>query len=79
MKLKLYGEVCCELCYSVIHNHMYECPVCHTKEAGTTLYLELAEYDWNEPFSCESCNTTFVRTNEQQTWYWADIEVEVVE
>ena len=57
-KVPYYEQICCEECYSVVHNHFNECPICKTEDAATDVYSEM----WNrlkENVSCEECNSEF--------------------
>jgi len=72
-EVKWYIELCCELCHEPIHNH-FDCPICETKRAGTSMYGDVVYYI-DEPFSCEECGTTF-RIVE---YYGLSAVVEVVE
>lgn len=49
--LKVYPEICCDFCMSIIHNHI-ECPICLEKYAGTDKYIDL---DDEKELSCEEC------------------------
>lgn len=54
MKLNLYAEICCHVCYEVIHNH-FDCPVCGEEFAPTSLYCDEADLEIGETISCEKC------------------------
>lgn len=54
VEIEVYGEICCELCNDIIHNHI-ECPVCKKGYAETDQYGDL--YDEKE-LTCE-CGTVY--------------------
>lgn len=55
MRVNYYPEICCEECNEVIHNH-FDCPVCKTNDAKTSVYGQIhAGYE----ISCQSCCATF--------------------
>lgn len=41
--IAVYGEICCEMCSEVIHNHL-DCPVCGKKYASSENFHDLFEY-----------------------------------
>lgn len=55
LELKIYGEICCDDCNDIIHNHL-DCPVCKKDYAGSDQYIDL--YD-EEEISCEVCGTVY--------------------
>ena len=61
--LTVYGEICCELCNEIIHNHI-DCPVCKRKDVETDRYCDLSEVD---DLTCNNCKTTFLKVSED--WY----------
>ena len=36
--LEIYGEICCDDCGDIIHNHL-DCPVCKKDYAGSDQYI----------------------------------------
>lgn len=63
--IKIYSEVCCELCGEIIHNHL-DCPVCNTKNASSDNYGSLADdFDYKDGAKnktiliCEECKSEF--------------------
>ncbi len=71
VELEVYGEICCELCNEIIHNHI-DCPVCKTDYAETDQYCDL--YD-EEEVTCEDCGTTFAKISDG--WYY-DCKAKIV-
>lgn len=61
--VELYGEICCEVCNEIIHNHI-DCPVCHKKYASTDCYGPVYE---TKTIKCLNCNTVFENTTD--SWY----------
>jgi hypothetical protein len=55
--VEIYPEICCEDCGEVIHNH-FDCPICKTKDAGTSMYGQANSHDY-PTFECESCPAKF--------------------
>lgn len=52
-------EICCDICWEVIHNH-FHCPACGDNDAGSSIYHEVDFEGWNEnSFECEECDTVF--------------------
>jgi len=62
--LEVYGEVCCDMCNEIIHNHI-DCPVCKKEYAGTEQYCDL--YD-EKTIECENCGSVFEKTS--NSWYY---------
>jgi hypothetical protein len=62
--LEVYGEVCCDMCNEIIHNHI-DCPVCEKEYAGTDQYCDL--YD-EKTIECENCRSVFEKTS--NSWYY---------
>lgn len=62
--LEVYGEVCCDMCNEIIHNHI-DCPVCEKEYAGTEQYCDL--YD-EKTVECENCGSVFEKTSD--SWYY---------
>lgn len=54
--LKISGELCCELCGEVIHNHI-ECPACGRRNAGTDCYQSIYDGVENvgDVLQCAEC------------------------
>ena len=71
VELEVYGEICCNLCNDIIHNHI-DCPVCKSNYVGTDQYCDL--YDEKEVM-CDDCGTTFVKTSD--SWYY-DCKAKIV-
>lgn len=63
VQLQVYGEICCDDCGEVVHNHI-DCPVCRTAYAATDRYHNLYE---DMDLTCEECGTVFVKVSE--SWY----------
>jgi transcription elongation factor Elf1 len=62
-RLEVYGEICCEVCNEIIHNH-FNCPVCGKFYAPSANY----EYLENEDIlACELCGAKFKLIGEG--WY----------
>jgi hypothetical protein len=62
--LEVYGEVCCDMCNEIIHNHI-DCPVCKKEYAATEQYCDL--YGEKE-VQCENCRSTFEKIS--KSWYY---------
>jgi len=62
--LEVYGEICCDLCNEIIHNHI-DCPVCKNSYAETDQYVDL--FDETE-LTCVKCKTIFQKVSE--SWYY---------
>jgi len=71
-ELEVYGEICCDDCGEIIHNHI-DCPVCKEEYAGTDQYCDL--YDEKE-IQCENCETKFEKVS--KSWYY-DCQVKITE
>lgn len=71
VELEVHGEICCDLCNFIEHNHI-DCPVCETQYASTDKYCDLHE---EEELMCENCKTVFAKTSE--SWYW-DCKVRII-
>ena len=56
-EVKFYGEMCCDFCNDIIHNH-FTCPVCKDYYAGTDIYMALSDDEVTE-FTCEECGSRF--------------------
>jgi len=56
---EFYPEICCDVCNEIIHNH-FDCPICKTHYAGTSIYLDFNYLDKNHEFYCEKCNSKFI-------------------
>ncbi|MGL5719822.1 MAG: hypothetical protein ACRCYP_03395 [Alphaproteobacteria bacterium] len=54
-------EIHCDECMEVVHFHFdEECPVCHTKHAGTDQYCSVMEcFQSTGCFFCQSCDSKF--------------------
>jgi hypothetical protein len=63
-KLEFYGEICCDDCRDIIHNHI-DCPICKKKYAGTEQYHH-AEAE--EDIICEECGSVFELVKEEGNW-----------
>jgi len=61
--LEVYGELCCDLCNNVIHNHI-KCDICGYGYSGTDKYCYLYE---ETELTCEECNTTYEKI--EGSWY----------
>ena len=57
-KVKIYGEIHCEECNIIEHNH-FECPDCYNKYASTDIYHDISDESVGALFSCEECGTLF--------------------
>jgi hypothetical protein len=55
IEIEYYGELCCEECNEIIHNHFEECPACGKRGAGTDVYGGMYEMEEGESISCEEC------------------------
>jgi transcription elongation factor Elf1 len=58
--IKVYPEICCEICNETIHNHM-DCPCCK-KYTSTDAYFDLQEHIGYNAFieiECEECGARF--------------------
>lgn len=71
VELEVYGELCCDLCNDIIHNHI-DCPVCKDSYAETDQYCDL--YDETQ-LTCENCETVFEKVSD--SWYY-DCKAKVV-
>jgi len=67
IELEVYGEICCDVCDDIIHNHI-DCPVCEKKYAGTEQY-HYVESD--EDVVCKECGSVFelIKEGEYFSWY----------
>ena len=73
MKLKIFPEICCEVCNEVIHNHI-DCPICENHRAATENYGELENDDI---LICERCGSEFKLLS--KNWYDFDgCDVEII-
>jgi transcription elongation factor Elf1 len=63
---KLIGEICCELCNEVIHNH-FDCPSCGEKYASSDCY-DYFDYKPGEQVGCESCGAVFEYVRDYEVW-----------
>jgi len=57
-EIEIYGELCCDDCNNIIHNHM-DCPICKNDYASTNIYYEIWEFDKDDVLTCEECKTNF--------------------
>lgn len=74
MRLTIHAEICCELCNSVIHNHL-ECPCCGDSYAATSAYCDLFEEDVGYEIHCE-CGAGFRLVSKEgwrEEWEWEQI------
>ena len=71
IKIKIFGEICCDYCNEIIHNHI-DCPICNEKYSETDVYHEL---EINEIIECDNCNSEFKLLEE---YYNDPCEVEIV-
>jgi hypothetical protein len=58
-----YGEICCDNCNEVIHNHM-DCPVCKRSDVGTDQYCDM---HYENIISCQECGSVFEKISGE--WY----------
>jgi transposase-like protein len=67
IELEVYGEICCDHCEEIIHNHI-DCPVCKNTYAPTEQYHYI---DSNEDIVCQECESVFelVKEGEYASWY----------
>jgi hypothetical protein len=72
VELDVYGEICCDLCNEIIHNHI-DCPVCESDYAETDQYCDL--YDETQ-LTCEDCGTVFEKVSDK-SWYY-DCKTKIV-
>jgi len=72
VELKVYNEICCEICYEILTNYI-DCPVCK----GDYVELEHQTGDLNdqEEVTCEECGATFAKTS--FGWYF-DCKAKIV-
>jgi uncharacterized protein (DUF2225 family) len=63
IELDVYGEVCCDDCGEIIHNHI-DCPVCKNTYASTSSYCDLSE---EKIIECDVCYTVFKKISD--SWY----------
>jgi len=68
-QISVYGELCCEECNEIIHNHL-DCPVCGKTNSASENYHDLSE-DTPCRLVCE-CGAIFETTDcpydEEATW-----------
>ena len=57
LKIKVYGEICCDYCNEVIHNH-WDCPACNEKYASTDTFMTLHDLEAGEEVTCK-CGAKF--------------------
>lgn len=67
--LEVYGEICCEECNDIIHNH-FDCPICGKQDAPTDNYIELESDDI---LTCQLCNAEFKLAS--SSWYFGAVAV----
>lgn len=60
-KIDFQPETHCDYCNEFVHNH-FDCPVCNTKSASTSIYGEYWDVD---EFECEKCKAKFRRVYEE--------------
>ena len=75
-KIRIRGEICCERCNEVVHNHI-DCPVCERKNVGTDCYFDLYEKlreDGELIIQCPKCKAVFKFVDEDQgELYWGGL------
>lgn len=69
--LEVYGELCCDLCNGIIHNHI-SCPVCKKGYAETDQYCDLSD---ETELTCEACKTKYRLFS--GSWY-GDCKAEII-
>jgi len=69
-ELGVYGEICCDDCNEIIHNHI-DCPVCEKQYSSTDQYCNLSD---ETEISCDNCLSVFKKISE--SWYY-DCNVEL--
>ncbi len=62
VNIEVYGEICCELCNEIIHNHL-DCPACNKQYAGSKKFGELE----NDDILTCSCGAQFKLLSD--SWY----------
>jgi hypothetical protein len=79
MKLEICPEICCDLCYGVIHNH-FHCPSCDNIDASTNLYHDINEEPVGFILKCDECGAKFVLISkgedkwDRDNWEWEQIK-----
>lgn len=73
VKLEVTGEICCDECNDIWHNHM-DCPVCKVSDAGTDVYHDL--YHHSDVLECEECGAVLEKI--AGDWYSSDCMVRIV-
>lgn len=75
MKLKIYPEVCCDMCGETVHNHI-DCPICGEEYAATDIYHDLSWFrddkEEDRVMICE-CRAAFKATKMEgwiDDWEW---------
>lgn len=57
-EIEIYGEVCCDFCNEIIHNH-FTCPACGNDYASSNICESLWDHASDE-INCEECGAWFV-------------------
>jgi hypothetical protein len=57
MKITVYGELCCDDCGEIIHNH-FDCPSCGLEYAPSDAYHDLG-HENPAIIGCEKCHARF--------------------
>jgi hypothetical protein len=59
-EIEVYGEICCDYCGEIIHNH-FDCPVCEAKYTATDCYYNLSESYYSDEaiIDCAKCKSKF--------------------
>ena len=71
ISLEVYGEVCCDECGDIIHNHL-NCPVCEDKYADSDQFTDMSD---ETQIQC-CCGTVYELVD--GLWY-NDAKVKIVE
>lgn len=74
IEIEFYGEICCDMCNEVIHNHM-ECPECKNDWAATNFYGPVYDYTNDDPciLECEECGAKFQIVEKTYPYSWVKI------
>lgn len=74
VKLRVWGEECCEVYNEIIWNWIDKCPVCYKEDALAEEHGDLYDED---QIQCSSCDSIFLK--KKGSWYSGyKCEVEII-
>ena len=75
IELEIFSELCCEICWDVIHNHV-NCPVCKDEYASTDAYCNLDDWE-KDSITCQ-CGASFRKVDKNMSWYDIELKAEIL-